>query len=103
MLAFYVPRKQLTLGNDASKYGLGAALYQDDKPIAFASRTMSSAETTIIIAFTHSGFSVRSKNNLVGHDCIVSMTNRVLRLLGDSSNTVLRTDDYCALQQLLLL
>jgi hypothetical protein len=45
VLAFYDQHKPLTLENDASQYGLGAALYQEGKPIAFASRTMSAAET----------------------------------------------------------
>ena len=45
VLSFYDPEKPLTLENDASSYGLGSALYQDGKPIAFASRTLTPAET----------------------------------------------------------
>ena len=40
-LAFYNPEKELILECDASEYGLGAALFQDGEPLAFASRTLS--------------------------------------------------------------
>ena len=44
VLAIYDPAKDLKIENDASEYGLGTALYQDGKPVAFASRALSSAE-----------------------------------------------------------
>ena len=44
VLSFYDPHKELTLENDASEYGLGAAIYQEGNPIAFASRSLTSAE-----------------------------------------------------------
>lgn len=44
VLAFYDPSKPLTLENDASEYGLGAALFQEGKPLAFASRTLTETE-----------------------------------------------------------
>lgn len=44
ILAFYDSNKPLTLENDASEYGLGSVLKQDDKPIAFASRTLTDTE-----------------------------------------------------------
>ena len=44
VLSYYDPVKELTLENDASEYGLGTALMQEGKPIAFASRALSSAE-----------------------------------------------------------
>ena len=43
VLSFYDPHKELTLENDASEYGLGAAIYQEGNPIAFASRSLTSA------------------------------------------------------------
>ena len=45
VLTFYDPKKELTIENDASEYGLGSALFQDGKPIAFASRTLTDPET----------------------------------------------------------
>ena len=44
VLSFYDPHKELMLENDASEYGLGAAIYQEGNPIAFASRSLTSAE-----------------------------------------------------------
>lgn len=44
VLAFYDPTKELTLVNDASDYGLGCVLTQEGRPVAFASRTLSSTE-----------------------------------------------------------
>ena len=44
MLSFYDPSKELVLENDASEYGLGSALIQEGRPIAFSSRALSSAE-----------------------------------------------------------
>ena len=43
-LAFYDPAKELTLENDASEHGLGAAMFQDGRPIAYASRRLSDVE-----------------------------------------------------------
>ena len=36
--------KELTLENDACEYGLGAALIQEEKPVAYASRSLSDTE-----------------------------------------------------------
>ena len=48
VLMHYNPQKEITLATDASSYGLGAVLSHTtpfgDKPIAFASRTLSQAE-----------------------------------------------------------
>ena len=43
-LAIYDHRKELTLENDASEYGIGSVLLQEGKPLAYASRTLSPAE-----------------------------------------------------------
>ena len=43
-LHYYNPSKELTLENDASDYGLGSALLQEGKPVAFASRSLSPSE-----------------------------------------------------------
>ena len=39
VLAFYDPKKELRLENVASEYGLGSALFQEGKSVAYASRT----------------------------------------------------------------
>ena len=43
-LQYYDPSKELTLENDASDYGIGTALLQEGKPVAFASRSLSASE-----------------------------------------------------------
>ena len=44
VLAYYDPKKELTLQVDASKYGLGAVLFQDSKPITVASKSLTTSE-----------------------------------------------------------
>jgi len=44
VLSYFDPKKPLTLQVDASKYGLGAALMQDDKPVAYASKSLTTTE-----------------------------------------------------------
>ena len=44
-LTYYDRTQPLTLHTDASEYGLGAALLQNEKPIAFASKTLTDVET----------------------------------------------------------
>ena len=45
VLQYFNPEKELTLQCDASEKGLGAALLQDERPIAFASRALTDTET----------------------------------------------------------
>ena len=45
VLAYYDVTKPVKVTCDASKCGLGAALLQDDKPVAFGSRALTDAET----------------------------------------------------------
>lgn len=45
VLQYFNPEKELTLQCDASEKGLGAALLQDERPIAFASRALTATET----------------------------------------------------------
>ncbi|XP_070193833.1 uncharacterized protein [Littorina saxatilis] len=44
VLALYDPTKKIVLQVDASKYGLGAAIFQDHKPIAYASKSLNKTE-----------------------------------------------------------
>lgn len=44
VLAYYDPIKELRLQVDASKYGLGATLLQEGKPIGYASRSLTDSE-----------------------------------------------------------
>lgn len=44
VLAFYDPEKEITLEVDASQHGLGATILQDGKPVAFASKALTTTE-----------------------------------------------------------
>ena len=44
VLAYYDPHKELVLENDASEYGLGSAMCQGGRPIAYASRSLTETE-----------------------------------------------------------
>ena len=44
VLAFFDPKKPITLQVDASKHGLGATIMQDKKPVAFASKSLNNTE-----------------------------------------------------------
>ena len=44
VLKYYEPNKDLTLQCDASEHGLGTALIQEGKPVAFASRALTHTE-----------------------------------------------------------
>lgn len=45
VLQYFNSDKPITLQCDASEKGLGAALLQDERPIAFASRALTETET----------------------------------------------------------
>jgi hypothetical protein len=40
VLSYYDPKKPVTLSVDASSKGLGAVLYQEEKPVAYASKAL---------------------------------------------------------------
>ena len=44
VLAFYDVKKPVTVSCDVSKFGLGAVLLQENKPIAYASRALTDTE-----------------------------------------------------------
>ena len=44
VLSYYDPLKELILENDACEYGLGAALIQEEQPVAYASHSLSDTE-----------------------------------------------------------
>ena len=44
-LTYFDGTKPVVIQTDASEYGLGAALLQDGRPIAFASKTLTDVET----------------------------------------------------------
>ena len=46
VLSYYDPLKELALENDACEYGLGAALIQEEQPVAYASYSLSDTEKT---------------------------------------------------------
>ena len=78
VLAFYDVNKPVVISCDASQSGLGALLLQDGKPIAYASRALSSAETryaqiekellTVVFSFTKFHQYVYSKDVIVESD-----------------------------------
>lgn len=48
VLAYYDTNRPITIQCDASSMGLGAVLLQENRPVAFASRTLSSAEKNYV-------------------------------------------------------
>ena len=107
VLSFYDPGKELVLENDASEYGIGSALFQDGKPIAFASRTLTGAETryaqiekemlAVCYGLTkfHQYTFGRDVNVITDHKPLVSI---VLKPLSKAprrlQNLLLRTQEY---------
>ncbi len=44
VLAYFKPDQEVTLQVDASKHGLGATLLQNDRPVAYASKSLTPSE-----------------------------------------------------------
>ena len=44
-LKYYNPNEAITIQCDASDYGLGAVLLQDDRPVYYASRALTDTES----------------------------------------------------------
>ncbi|MES9883587.1 MAG: RNase H-like domain-containing protein [Sedimenticola sp.] len=63
VLAFFDPKKPLTLQTDASKHGIGFTLMQDGRPIAYGSKSLTSSQMafaqiekellSIVVGFKH--------------------------------------------------
>ena len=78
VLTFYDVSKPVIISCDASQSGLGALLLQDEKPVAYASRSLSSAETryaqiekellAVVFAFTKFHQYMYSKDVIVESD-----------------------------------
>ena len=45
ILTYYDCQKPLTVQNDASDYGIGSAIFQDGRPIAYASHVLTDVES----------------------------------------------------------
>ena len=45
VLSYFDPKKDTIIQSDASLNGLGCALIQDEKPVCYASRSLTNAET----------------------------------------------------------
>lgn len=45
VLAYYDPNEELILENDASEYGIGSALFQDGKPVAYTRRSLTDSDS----------------------------------------------------------
>ena len=44
VLAYFIPKLDVTLQVEASKYGLGATLLQESRPVSYASKTLTQTE-----------------------------------------------------------
>ena len=107
VLTFYDPGKELLLENDASEYGLGSALYQNGKPIAFSSRSLTETETRYaqiekemlavchgLTKFHHYTYG-RDVRVLTDHKPLVSIKKKPLsKAPRRIQNLLLRTQDY---------
>ena len=81
-LNYFDPQKPITLQVDASMAGLGAVLFQEDRPVAFASRALTETESRyaniervmLAVVFGCEGF----HNFLFGQDFIVESDHKPL-------------------------
>ncbi len=107
VLAYYDPSKKLVIENDACEYGLGTALLQDGKPIAYASRSLSEAErryaqiekemlavTFGLERFHHYTFG-RNVNVITDHKPLIAITSKPLSSAPKRlQNLLLRAQQY---------
>ena len=77
VLAYYDVHKPVTLACDSSKSGLGAAILQDQRPIAYASRALTNNEAqiekemaSIVFAYTENGKTVTVETDHKPLECI---------------------------------
>ena len=111
VLKFYEPKKELVIQCDASEHGLGAALMQEGKPLAFASRALTPAERNyaqieelLAIVFAAECFNQYTYGRPVSVDSdhkplemifakpIVSAPMRLQKMLMRSSCTICQSD-----------
>ena len=77
ILSYYDPKEELVIQCDASQKGLGAALLQKGKPIAYASRSLTDTETRyaqIVHLWTTSDSQKRSQRA-----CVYSQESSIIR------------------------
>ena len=107
VLVFYDSKKPLTLENDASEFGIGSALFQGGKPVAFASRSMSDVERRyaqiekemLAIQFGLTKFHQytfgRDVNVITDHKPLVAITKKPLNKAPRRlQNMLIRIQDY---------
>ena len=104
VLAFFDPKKKIRLEVDASKFSVGAAIFQDDKPVAFTLKSLNAAEQNY--AQTEKKLYAvvfgccRSHQYLYGHDIIVHTDHKPLESLAKKPLAAALPRLQCMLLQL---